>query len=135
MFNTRYFNPRYWASRYWPKVGDDAPITGVDCNAAFSGIITDEDIASNGLVFDDDIASNGLITEYCAVNGLISDVIVWTSQVSVTQSTLVGGIISLSTTGEPVGTSLSGLIDTTDTAVNGLIDTTDTAMNGLLCSC
>ena len=134
MFNARYFNPRYWAARYWPKVGEDPAITGADCDTLFSGIITDEDTAGNGLIFDD-FAENGLISEYCAVSGLITEVIQWTSAVDVTQSGMIGGIVTLTVPGDPAGTSVNGLIDSADIASNGLIDTTDTAMNGKLCCC
>jgi len=134
MFPSRYFNLRYWASRYWPKVGEDPPVSGADCYTVFSGIITDEVTAGQGLIADD-FAENGIITEYSATNGLITEVIQWTSQVNVTQATLVGGIITLSQSGEPVGDSMNGLIGTTTTAVNGLIDDSGIAVNSKLCCC
>ena len=132
MFPTRYFNPRYWTGSYWAKLGGSPPPGGEDCYTAFNGIITDEITASQGLITDD-FAENGLITDTLAVDGLITEVIQWTSQVLVTQATLVGGIITLSVSGEPVGESVNGLIGTTTTAVNGLIDDSITAMNGKLC--
>lgn len=104
------------------------------CYTAFNGIITDEITASDGIITDD-VALSGIITDTLAVNGLISEVIQWISAVNVTQSTLVGGIITLSVQGDPVGESLNGLIGTTVTAVNGLIDDSGIALNGKLCTC
>lgn len=134
MWGNRFWGNRFWGKRFWGKVGEDPPITSEDCLVIFDGVITDEVTAVNGIITDD-AAFNGIIEEILAVNGLITEVIQHTSQVNVAQATLVGGMISLTVNGEPVGQAVIGLIDDSITAVNGLIDDTGIALNSVLCTC
>ena len=134
MWSSRFWATRFWGSRFWTESGANPPPGGDDCYTAFTGIITDETTSRNGIITDD-AAFNGIIEDTQAFNGVITEVIEWTSQVNVTQATLVGGIITLTVNGEPAGQAMNGLIDNSITAMNGLINEDGIALNSKLCVC
>ncbi len=134
MFASRFFNPRYWASRYWPKVGLNPPISGKDCFIGLVSTITDEDTGTLSNITD----SLGLVSDIAEDFGLASkiQVIIQVSpQGNVTQATLVGAIITLSTFGEPVGIGLIGTIDASDTGTVSTIDDSPIGLISTICEC
>jgi len=134
MFNARYWANRFFAKRFWANLGKDAPISGEDCFIGLVSTITDEDTGTISSITD----SLGLVSDIAEDFGLVSkiQVIIQVSpQGNVTQATLINGIITLSTFGEPVGIGLTGTIDASDTGTVSTIDDSPIGLISTICEC
>ena len=110
------------------------PVTSEICPKGFIGVLDGDSIGLVGILDDDSIGFEGHITDL----GFIGDIglpITATPQGNATQATLIGGIITLSVSIEPVGFGFVGAIDSNGIGLIGAIDDSDIGFIGAICDC
>lgn len=106
-----------------------------DCNCGFIGVIEADDIGFEGLIVSADIGFEGLITDSIGFNGTIGPIITVFKTFNANQGSMLGGILTLSVTGEPIGIGFEGNINDIDVGFNGTIDNSNIGFNGTVCDC
>ena len=110
------------------------PVTSEICPEGFIGILDGDSIGLVGLLDADSIGFEGVIADLGFI-GSIEFPITAIPQGNVTQATLIGGIITLSVSAEPVGLGFIGAIDSNSIGLIGAIDTSDIGFIGEICDC
>ena len=110
------------------------PITSEICPEGFIGILESDNIGLVGLLDGDSLGFEGSITNIGLIGG-IEFPITAIPQGSVTQATLISGIITLSVSNEPTGLGFIGAIDSNGIGLIGAIDDSDIGFIGEICDC
>lgn len=107
----------------------------MSCDIGFIGTIQSSDIGFIGTINPIDLGFQGDMPESIGFQGNIGEEIIVVPQGNVTQATLVGGIITLSVSSEPIGLGFQGHLHTSDIGFIGTIDNSDIGFQGHICNC